>query len=125
MTHREVSGALAEMRARMALKIVSGHCSERLLAQLAGHWCRMPQMFGDRELLIDVHTVADQIGVMEGAALSRAVPTKPATEFTAGQLAGLWHKHWFQAGFRGNVATRPPPPFLTTHRRLGRFRSCM
>lgn len=99
VTHREVSDALAEMVALLALKTVSGHCSARFLAQLARHWCRLPQMFGDRELLIDVHAVADQIGVMEGSALSRAIPTKPATEFTAGLLAGLWHKHWFQAGF--------------------------
>jgi hypothetical protein len=83
----------------LALKLTTGRCAAALIGVLAGHWCRMPQMLGGRPLLIDIHAVADQIGALENAPLSRAAPTKPAAEFTAGPLKGLWHKHWFQAGF--------------------------
>jgi hypothetical protein len=52
----------------------------------------MPQSFGADVVLVDVHSVIDQIAVME-----RAVPRNAATQFAAGPLKGLWHSHWSQA----------------------------
>jgi hypothetical protein len=54
-------------------------------------------MFGDRLLLVDVHAVFDQIGRLEKAPLTRGEPLKP--EPLKGPLKGLFHMHWFQAGF--------------------------
>jgi hypothetical protein len=62
-------------------------------------YCRIPQMFGDLLLLVDVHAVFDQVGDLEKAPLTRVVPTKAAEPFRAGPLKGLWHKHWFQDSF--------------------------
>lgn len=58
----------------------------------------MPQSFGAHALLVDVHEVLNQIGVIENARFSHAARTKPEEPFV-GPLAGLWHKHWFQASF--------------------------
>lgn len=83
----------------LKIKQTTGACAERLVCELAGHWCRIPQMFGGVALLIDCHAVLDQIGSLENAPRNRAARTKPATEFSTGPLKGLWHKHWFQASF--------------------------
>jgi hypothetical protein len=99
VTWAEIEAAANDVREWLKLKMTSGSCSTGLVYQLAGHYCRMPQMFGDRLLLVDIHAVFDQIGKLEKAPLTRAAPTKPAEPFTAGPLKGLWHKHWFQAGF--------------------------
>lgn len=56
-------------------------------------------MFGNRRLLVDVHSVFDQVGELEKAPFRRVVSTKPAAPFTVGPLKGLWHKHWFHAAF--------------------------
>jgi hypothetical protein len=95
----KIEAAAKDVKEWLKLKMTSGSCSTGLVCQLAGHYCRMPQMFGNRLLLVDIHAVFDQIGKLEKAPLTRAVPTKPAEPFTAGPLKGLWHKHWFQAGF--------------------------
>lgn len=98
VTWAQITDAVEEMREWLALKLTTGACAHRLVYELAGHWCRMPQMLGDKLLLVDVHAVLDQIGAMEKAPMTRAVPTKPETPFS-GPLTGLWHKHWFQASF--------------------------
>jgi hypothetical protein len=95
----EIEAAAKDVKEWLKLKMTSGSCSTGLVCQLARHYCRMPQMFGNRCLLVDIHAVFDQIGKLEKAPLTRAVPTKPAEPFRAGPLKGLWHKHWFQAGF--------------------------
>jgi hypothetical protein len=59
----------------------------------------MPQSFGGNVVLVDVHTVIEQIADMERARHSQAVSTNSATQFDTGPLKGLWHKHWFQASF--------------------------
>lgn len=95
----QIEAAAKEVREWLELKLTSGSCSTSLVYQLAGHYCRMPQFFGNRVLLVDIHAVFDQIGQLEKSKLTRTVPTKPATMFTKGPLKGLWHKHWFQADF--------------------------
>lgn len=99
VTWGEIENAVRELREWAALKSTTGQFSTYLLYQLAGHWCRMPQPFGAHHLLVDVHEVLNQIGLMERAPLSQAAPTKKAEQFTNGPLVGLWHKHWFQASF--------------------------
>lgn len=99
VTWAQIASAAQDVREWVALKLTSGSCSTELIYQLAGHLCRMPQWFGDRALLVDIHAVYDQVGELEKAPLTRAAPTKRAEPFTAGPLQGLWHKHWFQADF--------------------------
>lgn len=94
----DISDAVRDVREYLALRLTTGACAARFLYDLAGHWCRMPQSFGGKPLLVDVHAVIDQIGEMERAQNSRAMPTKAASRFD-GPLEGLWHKHWFQAPF--------------------------
>lgn len=94
-----VLDARTEMQDWLKAKLTTGVCAEHLVCELAGHWCRMPQMFGAVPLLIDCHAVLDQIGSLEKIPRNRAARTKPATEFPTGPLKGLWHKHWFQASF--------------------------
>lgn len=94
-----IVNAATEVQEWLGLKITTGAYAQMLLAQLALHRCRVPQPFGDRSLLVDVHAVFDQIGAVEGAPLCRPHPTKPATEFKRAPLKGLWHQHWFQASF--------------------------
>lgn len=95
----DISDAVRHVREHLTLRLTTGSCATRLLYELAGHWCRMPQSFGGKPLLVDVHAVIDQIGEMERAQNSRAVATKAASRFDTGPLEGLWHKHWFQASF--------------------------
>jgi hypothetical protein len=95
----DISDAVRHVREHLTLRLTTGACATRLLYELAGHWCRMPQSFGGEPLLVDVHAVIDQIGEMECAQNSRAVATKAASRFDTGPLEGLWHKHWFQASF--------------------------
>jgi len=99
VTWAEIEAAAKEMREWLRLKMTTGACFAGLVCQLAGHYCRMPQLFGERLLLVDVHAVLDQIGKMEKAPFVRAAPTKHAEPFTTGPLKELWHKHWFQASF--------------------------
>jgi hypothetical protein len=98
-TWAEIEAAAEDVREWLKLKMTSGSCSTGLVYPLAAHYCRIPQMFGPRLLLIDVHAVFDQVGELENAPRTRMVSTKPAEPFTAGPLKGLWHKHWFQASF--------------------------
>lgn len=95
----QIQDAVREMREYVSLKLTTGACATRLLYELAGHSCRMPQSFGGNPLLVDVHAVLDQIGDMERTKHTQAAPTKAATPFKFGPLKGLWHKHWFQASF--------------------------
>jgi hypothetical protein len=99
VTWGDIMAATSDVREWLNLKLTTGVCANTLIAQLAGHCCRMPQLFGNQEILVDVHQVYDQIGRMENATLTRAVPTKAATEFKRMPLKGLWHQHWFQALF--------------------------
>ncbi len=99
VTWAKIEAAAKDVREWLKLKMTSGSCSTGLVYQLATHYCRIPQMFGDRLLLVDVHAVFDQIGELEKAPFTRVAPTKAAKPFTAGPLKGLWRKHWFQASF--------------------------
>lgn len=95
----EIQDAVREIRGQLSAKLTTGVCATRLMYELAGHWCRMPQSFGRDVVLVDVNAVINQIGEMERARQPGAVPTKAASQFDAGPLKGLWHKHWFQASF--------------------------
>jgi hypothetical protein len=99
VTWAEIEAAAQKVREWLQLKLTTGACSAGLVYQLAGHYCRIPQSFGGRVLLVAVHALLDHIGEMEKAPFARAAPTKPAEVFTAGPFKGLWHKHWFQASF--------------------------
>lgn len=46
----------------------------------------------------NVHIIHDEIAVLEGKS-ERKSATKPASKFRRAPLAGLWHKHHFQAQF--------------------------
>ena len=95
----DISDAARDVREHLGLKLTTGACATRFLYELAGHWCRMPQSFGGKPLLVHVHAVIDQIGEMERAQNSQAVKTKAASRFNGRTLGGLWHQHWFQASF--------------------------
>ena len=57
---------------------------------------RIPQSFGGRPLLVAVHAVFDEIGVLERVARgTRTGKVEPLS----GPLEGLFRKHWFQAAF--------------------------
>jgi hypothetical protein len=99
VTWAKIEAAAEDVRGWLKLKMTSGSCSTGLICQLAAHCCRIPRMFGNRLLLVDVHAVFNKIGELEKAPLTRVVSTKPAEPFMAGPLKGLWHKHWFQAVF--------------------------
>jgi hypothetical protein len=99
VTWAKIEAAAKDVRDWLKLKMTSGSCSTSLIYQLAAHYCRIPQMFGDRLLLVDVHAIFDQIGELERAPLTRVVRTKRAEPFPVGPLKGLWRKHWFQASF--------------------------
>jgi len=99
VTWAEIEATAKEMREWLKFKTTTGGLSAGLVYQLARHYCRMPQLFGERVLLVDIHAVLGQIGGMEKVPFARAAPTKPTEPFTAGPLKGLWHKHWFQASF--------------------------
>jgi hypothetical protein len=89
VTLAEIEAAAKDMREWLQLKMTTGACSAGLIYQLAGHYCRIPQSFDERVLLVDVHAVLDQIGELEKAPFARAASTKPAEAFTAGPLKGL------------------------------------
>jgi hypothetical protein len=97
VTWAEIELAVKDVKEWLELKMTSGSTSTGLVHQIARHYCRIPQMFGDRLLLVDVHAVFDQIGRLEKAPLTRGAPLKP--EPLRGPLKGLWHMHWFQASF--------------------------
>jgi hypothetical protein len=98
VTWADIEQAVATIEKWLTLKLTTGTCAKGLIYQLAGNYCRIPQRFGSRWILADVHAVLDQIALMENAPLTRAVTTKPAQPLR-GDLKGLWHKHWFQASF--------------------------
>lgn len=98
VTFEDVTLAARDMTELLSLKLTTGRCAKGFIVQLALAWCGLGQPLGRQLLLVDVHAVADQIGALEHAPKTRAVPTKPATMF-CGPLEGLWHQHWFQAGF--------------------------
>jgi hypothetical protein len=95
----DIAWAIDDVKSSLDLKTTTGECSNFLIEQLANHHCRIPQIFGSKLLLVDIHAIYDQIGFLEGAKLNRSAPTKKTKIFTEGPLKGLWQKHWFQASF--------------------------
>jgi hypothetical protein len=102
----EIQDAVRAIRSHLASRLRTGASATRLLYELAGHWCRMPQSFGGKVVLVDVHAVIEQIAEMERAAHSRPVPTKAPIQFDTGPLKGLWQKHWFQSFMPENLANQ-------------------
>jgi hypothetical protein len=98
VTWGQIERAVEEMRECLKLKTTTGAFSCGFVYQLAAHYCRIPQLFAGRELLVAVHSVMDQISVLENADHTRAVRTQPEAPLE-GLLKGLHHKHWFQAAF--------------------------
>src|SRR5437660_5677 len=99
VTLAELNAAADKMQEWLKLKSTMGSFSDIIVYQLAQAYCRMPQCFGQRVLLVDIHAVLDQIAKMEKVPFARAAPTKRAAPFTVGPFKGLWRKHWFQASF--------------------------
>jgi len=87
---------VCEIREYLGPKLRTGACAARLVYEMAGHWCRMPQSFGGEPVLLNVHGIIDQIGEME-----RALNIPPATSFGVGPLRGIWHtglrRQWLMA----------------------------
>lgn len=95
----DLAHSLVSTREWLSLKLDLGECSEEIEMQLARSLCRIPQKFGDDEFLIDFHCVCDQIERLEGKSPYISSGTKPQKAFKRSPLKGLWHSHWFQAGF--------------------------
>ncbi len=98
VTCADLDRAAQEVREWLRLKTTTGACSASFIYQLAWHLCRIPQSFGRRPLLVDVHAVLDEIGALETAKMARGTRTGKV-EPLSGPLEGLFHKHWFQAAF--------------------------
>jgi hypothetical protein len=69
----------------IGIKLTTGRCSALLVEQLACHM---------QNRTLDVFAIYDEIGALEGAALTRSRSTKPASMFKGAVLSGLWHKHY-------------------------------
>ena len=78
------------MRAWLDLKMVTGRYSAGLVDQ-------MVYLVENREL--NTFAILDEIGHLEGAPQSRPTRTKAAAPYKGPVLAGLWHKHFFNARF--------------------------
>lgn len=81
--------ALQDVRGWLDLKMRTGRYALGFAAELAGRMVARHY---------SVHTVYDEIGILEGASTLRST-TKPATPFKRPPLVGLWHKHHHQARF--------------------------
>jgi hypothetical protein len=77
VTWAEIEATAKEMREWLKFKTTTGGLSAGLVYQLARHYCRMPQLFGERVLLVDIHAVLGQIGGMEKVPLRVRRPPSP------------------------------------------------
>lgn len=77
---------LDKIRGWLNLKRKTGKFSHGFLLEL---------VIGSMRRDIHVHSIFDEIGVLEGE--DGNVITKPPREFERSPLCGLWHKHYFQA----------------------------
>lgn len=93
--------AVDDVRETLKLKTKSGAAANCLVAQLAASHCRMPCLPYASKILVDIHQIYDQIGMLEGAAMCRPMRTKKEVQFGPGPFEGLWHRHWTQAAFMG------------------------
>ncbi len=80
----------AEVREWLDLKVVTGRYSVGFVRELAAHL---------QNRTVNVFSIYDEIGFLEGAQYSRPTQTKPASAFRRKPLLGLWHKHYTQACF--------------------------
>lgn len=79
--------ALTEVRGWLKLKLRNGKCTHGFLIEMAFRSvCRH-----------DTHVIYDEIGKLEGTDI-RPSFTKKARKMRA-PLCGLWHKHYYHAGF--------------------------
>ena len=81
--------AAHDVREWLDLKLTTGRYSFGFVLELARH--QIARSY-------DVHTIYDEIGILEGSDPRRSL-TKPAAPFEKKVLTGLWHKHHHQAGF--------------------------
>jgi hypothetical protein len=95
----DVCAAVGHVRECLRLRLRTGACAARLLYELAGHWCGLPQSFGDDPVLVDVFAAVDEIGEIERAETAWTALTKPACRFNSGVLEGLWHIRCSQGSF--------------------------
>jgi len=65
VTCADLDRAAQDVREWLRLKTTTGACSAGFICQLAEHLCRIPQSFGGRPLLVDVHAVFDEIGALD------------------------------------------------------------
>lgn len=79
---------LAEIRGWLNLKRRTGRYSWGFLVELVHHSLRRK---------VHIHAVYDEIGKLEGSDIRPSRTKKPRQ--MRGKLRGLWHKHYFQAGF--------------------------
>jgi len=84
------SDGAASIREWLDLKMVTGRYSGGLVSELVHHM---------EHRTAHVFSILDEIGDLEGSPNSRGRNTKPAGPFKGALLAGLWHKHYFQASF--------------------------
>jgi len=96
---RDLEHSLDETRTWLAHSLGTGECTKEFELQLAKSLCRIPQVFGNQELLVDFHCVRDQLKLLEGRSAAAVGSTKKAEKFKKSELKGLWHSHWFQAAF--------------------------
>jgi hypothetical protein len=80
----------------LSIKLTTGRCSALLVDELSHHMLART---------LDVFCIYDEIGVLEGAPMTRSRLTKPASMFTHPILRGLWHKHYTTPAFIGRNLT--------------------
>jgi hypothetical protein len=86
----EPNSGAGYIRGNLDLKMVTGRYSAGLVSELAQHV---------ENRTANIFPILDEIAVLEGALNSRPTNTKPAACFNGPVLAGLWHKHYFQASY--------------------------
>jgi hypothetical protein len=72
------------------LAMVTGRYSSGLADQCDRHWLNRTA---------NIHSMIDAIGALERADKPSGMRAKPATRFERRLLRGLWHQHYFEAGF--------------------------
>lgn len=74
----------------LSLKLTTGRCSALLVDDLAHHMLNRT---------LNVFSIYDEIGALEGAPLTHSPSTKSASKFRGPILRDLWHKHYTAPAF--------------------------
>ncbi len=104
------------IRRQLDLHMVTGRYSSLLVKELT-------QCVEGRSA--NIFPILDEIGGLEGTPSTRPTRTKAAAQFEWPPLSGLWHKHYFQAGFIPKNVMLHWKPKENSKNLLGRFEAIM